>query len=166
MFKEANEIFKAALDMLLKLSDDVETDIDIADIHQHIGDSFLVLKTYDRANEHFDACVRIRKQATEDEVYEKAINNVDRSLSDEQKITAYQRKSNADFIADIWFKMGKCHVSIDEVDNAVLCFRNFCSEMKKLSIDVSQIQIDIYKMLSFQSLRMQRYEKAKAYLNH
>ena len=166
MYKEANKIFKAALDMLLKLSDDIETDTDIADIHQHMGDSFLALKKYDQAYEHFDVCARIRKRVTEDGVYEKAINNLDRSLSDEQKITAYQKKFNADFIADIWFKMGKCHVSIDEVDNAVVCFRNFWSEIEKLSINTSQRQIDIYKMLSFQSLRMQRYKKAKAYLNH
>ena len=166
MFKEANKFFKAALNMLLKLSDDVEVDTDIADIHQHLGDSFFALKRYDQAYNHFSACVRIRKQAIENDAYEKAVENSDKSVEDNQKVAAYQKKSNPNFIADIWFKMGKCHVYIDEVDNADLCFRNFTSEMNKLSIDASESLIDIYEMLSNQSLRMQRYEKAKNYLNH
>ena len=166
MYKKANKYFETALDILLKLSDDVETDIGIAEIYHHMGDSFHALKEYRKAYNHFHNCVRIRKQATQDDVYEKAIDNPFRSFPDEQKISAYERKSNPDFIANIWFKMGKCQVYIDEVDNAVLCFRNFYCEMNKLPIDVSRSLIDIYKMLSNQSLRMQRYEKAKLYLNN
>ena len=166
MYKNANKYFEVALDLLLKLSDDVETDIDIAEIHQHIGDSLHALKEYKKAYNHFHDCVRIRKQATQDDVYEKAIDNPLRSMADEQKVVAYQRKSNPDFIAHIWLKMFKCHVHVDEVDNAVLCFENFCLEMNKLSIDISQSLVDVYEMLSNQSLKMQRYDKAKTYLNH
>jgi len=62
--------------------------------------------------------------------------------------------------------MGKCCVCIDEIGSAITCFNKHLQVIHQLCHSAIPSLIDIYTMLSYQSLRMQRYERAKTYLNH
>ena len=151
-FDAANNYFKASLEMLQKLSENVEADIELAHAYADMGNCLSALKNFKSASFCFYQSLFICKEVRDSLSFGKTIANHDNNFADLDKT-----------IADLWFKMGECSVYADDVKRGISYFNNCLEILSNLSMNTIPRELEIYeKLISYYS-SMHRYEEAGVY---